>query len=118
LSAALGKAGGSCSDRLEAVCPDVFGNVDLLPEERHNFRKNFLVPHFLKVVAIFAEYLAARQPSLKGREKEFGICIRKIFASVVGEAAGAYYLESETRGLLTEDLERMDRLLGMGVCYF
>ena len=118
LSAALGKAGGSRKDRLEAVCPGVFGDVDLLPGERHEFRKNFLVPQFLEGVATFAEFLAGRQSALKGKEKEFGTCIRKILASVVGEAAGAYYLESETRGRLTEDLERMDRLLAKGVCHF
>ncbi len=118
VSAALGRVGGSCNARLEASCPGIFGNVDLLPGERHRFRKNFLVASFLSGVDAFTGFLSGRQLSYKGREEEFGICIRKILASVVGEAAGAYYLESETRGALTEEQKRMDRLLAKGVCSF
>lgn len=118
VSAALGKAGGSCEDRLEAACPGVFGSVALLPGERHRFRKNFLVSHFLGCVENFTGFLAGKRLSYQGREKEFEACIRKILASVVGEAAGSYYLESETRGNLTEEQKRMDRLLAKGVCYF
>ncbi|MBE0569817.1 MAG: glycosyltransferase family 2 protein [Deltaproteobacteria bacterium] len=118
VSAALEKVGGSCEDRLEAVCPGLFGEADLLSGERHRFRKNFLVPLFMKDVGKFTGFLAGRQLSCKGREKEFPDCIRKILASAVGEAAGAFYLESETRGRLTGELERMDQLLAKGVCHF
>jgi glycosyltransferase involved in cell wall biosynthesis len=118
MSAALGKLGGSCGDRLEAVCPGLFGNADFPTEERHAFGRNFLVPRFLKGVGEFTGFLAGKRLSCEGREKEFTDCIRKILASVVGEAAGAYYIEAETRGRLTEDLERMDRLLAKGVCSF
>jgi glycosyltransferase involved in cell wall biosynthesis len=118
ISAALGKVGGSTEDRLEAVCPGLFGNVELIAGERHRFRKNFLVPMFLKDVGKFTGFLTGRRLSCKGREKEFRDCIRKILASVIGEAAGVFYLESETGGRMTEDLERMDRLLAKGVCHF
>jgi len=37
---------------------------------------------------------------------------------VVGEAAGAFFLEAETRGRLNAELERMDRLLAKGVCTY
>ncbi|MBP2673622.1 MAG: rfbN [Deltaproteobacteria bacterium] len=116
VSAALKGTGVGCRERLEAACSGVFGNARLLPEERHRFRKNFLVPHFLREVGNFTGFLARSGLSGKGRAGEFGTCIQKIFASVVGEAAGAFYLESETRGRLTEDLERTDRLLAKGVC--
>ena len=72
------------------------------------------MPHFLTCVEKFTGFLAGKRLSFQGREKEFEACIRKILASVVGEAAGAYYLESETRGSLTEEQKRMDRLLAKG----
>ncbi|MEW6721164.1 MAG: glycosyltransferase family 2 protein [Thermodesulfobacteriota bacterium] len=118
MSDALGKNGAAAVDRLGDICPSILDGVELPSGERHRFRRNFLVPHFLRGVGKFAEYLAGRQSSWAGREKEFPDCIRKILASVVGEAAGVFYLEAETQGRLTEDLERMDRLLAKGICRF
>lgn len=118
MEAALEKSGAARVGLLRGICPAILNGVELLPGERHRFRKNFLVPHFLRSVGKFAEYLAGRESSCTGREKEFPECIRKILALVIGEAAGVFYLEAETQGRLTEDLERMDRLLAKGVCRF
>jgi hypothetical protein len=63
------------------------------------------VPHFLRYFEDFTGFLARRQLSYQGRETEFGACVGKILASVVGEAAGAYYLEMETLDRLTDDLK-------------
>ncbi len=117
-SAAFGEPGRSAGDRLESLCPGVFGAPVFLPGERHQFHRNFLVSHFLRGVGQFAEFLGARQSSLKGREEEFLSALHKILAAAVGEALGAYFLEAETRGRLTGDLTGMDRLLAKGVCSF
>jgi hypothetical protein len=118
VASALERTPGSCEERLEALCPGLFAGATPSPGERHRFRRNFLVPKFLGDFEDFTEFLSRRQLSYKGGEREFDLCIRKILSAVAGEAAGAYYLEAETAGSLTEELERMDRLLAKGVCRF
>jgi len=110
---ASGKTG---IDSLESLCPGLAGNAGPDPGGGTRFRENFLAPLFLGSFGAFTSFLAGGQAPSKAREGEFGECVRKILASVIGDAAGAYYLEAETAGRLTEDLERMDGLLAKGVC--
>ncbi len=119
VSAALGKAGGSCEDRLEAACPGVFGSVVLLPGERHRFRKNFLVPHFLserrkihRVPRRKAVVLPGQGKGVRGlhpQDPRFG-----------GRRGGGVVLSriGNPGDDLTEEQKRMDHLLAKGVCYF
>jgi glycosyltransferase involved in cell wall biosynthesis len=118
VEAALGRIADSTAGRLESLCPGLFAGAEPLPAERLRFRSNFLAPYFLEGIGRFTGFFAARGLSYAGRGGEFTECVRKVLASVVGEAAGAFFLEAETRGRLNAELERMDRLLAKGVCTY
>lgn len=96
----------------------VGGDTALMLRQKYNFDQNFLISDFMKHFEDFTTYLCSKHHTLKGREKDFILCLYKIFAMTAGEALGAYYLEAETLNRLTSDLKRIDYLLGKGVCYF
>jgi|GEM_PF-1472188 glycosyltransferase involved in cell wall biosynthesis len=105
-------------DSLNSLLGQIAGDIVLLPEQRYNFKRNFIIPDFMDRFGNFAEYLYCKHHTLKGREKDFISCIYKIFAMTAGSALGTYYLEEETLNRLSPRLREIDRLLGEGVCYF
>ncbi len=103
---------------MELLLGEITGNTDFSLEQKCNFTESFLIQNFIKRFQDFTDYLYRKHATLAGREMDFVSCIYKIFAVTAGEALGAYYLEAETLNRLTPELERIDRLLGKGVCYF
>lgn len=104
-------------DGLESVLREVIGDSVFTAEQKCNFTESFLLHDFMKRFQDVTDYLYRNHRTINGREKEFISCIYKVFAITAGEALGAYYLEAETLNRLTPELEKIDRILGKGVCY-
>ncbi len=102
---------------LNLLLKEIVDDTSITPEQKYNFKHNFLISDFMKRFENFAAYISSRRYSLKDRENDFIACIYKIFAMIAGDALGAYYLEAETLNRLTPELKKIDYLLGKGVCY-
>jgi 2-polyprenyl-3-methyl-5-hydroxy-6-metoxy-1,4-benzoquinol methylase/glycosyltransferase involved in cell wall biosynthesis len=104
-------------DGLGRVLREVIGDRVFTVEQKYNFTESFLLHDFMERFQDVTDYLYRKHHTLDGREKEFVSCVYKIFAITAGEALGAYYLEAESLNRLTPELERIDLILGKGVCY-
>jgi rhamnosyltransferase len=85
--------------------------------DKYDFKKNFLIPDFMARFNDFAKYLCKNHSTLEGRDKDFSGTIFKIFAQSAGDYLGTYYIEEETMGRLTPELEGLNHSLGKGICY-
>lgn len=104
-------------DGLGALIRQITTGVTLKPEHKYSFRKNPFVSSFMGQFSDLAEYIYKNHGSLQNREKEFISSIYNLFAITAGNAIGLYYIELEALNRLTPELEKIDRLLGKGVCY-
>lgn len=105
-------------DGLNLLLREVIGEKSVSPEQKYNFKHNFLISDFMKHFENFTKYLYSRHQNLKGREDDFISCLYKIFAMTAGYALGTYYIEAEALNRLTPDLRRLDLLLKKGICHF
>lgn len=98
-------------DEIGWLLREVIGDLRLSTEEKYRFKKNFVIPDFIRHLEKFAEFTYRLRHALKEREKDFQLCLLKIFSRVVGETLGIFYLEMKSMGMLTEELKRLDRIV-------
>jgi glycosyltransferase involved in cell wall biosynthesis len=98
------------------LCETIQGNIHE-PEKKYNFRQDVIVPNFMDYLSRFSEFICSTFQSLENREQDFISSVFKIFSMAAGVALGVFYLEAESLNNLTPELERIDHLLGEGVCY-
>lgn len=97
-------------DEAGLLLREVIGDLQLTTEEKYRFKKNFVIPDFIRYLDEFAEFAYRQRYSFREREKDFQMCLYKIFIQVVGETLGIYYLEMKTLGRFIVDLKRLDKL--------
>jgi spore maturation protein CgeB len=97
-------------DEIGLLLREVIGDLQLSAEEKYGFKKNFIIPDFIRRLDEFSEFTYRRRHSLRGREKDFQMCLYKIFSRVVGETLGIYYLEIKTMDRFIVDMKRLDKL--------
>jgi glycosyltransferase involved in cell wall biosynthesis len=78
-SAATDNAGG-----LAPLIGQIVSNAHLPPEQKYDFKKNFLISDFMGRFKDFANFLCNSRATLEGREKDFNDTVFKIFAQSAG----------------------------------
>jgi glycosyltransferase involved in cell wall biosynthesis len=97
--------------RLEALLKDIVTDVEIVPERQYEFKKNCVLPDFMRYFESFAEYILNRKNRIILTQGDFNSCIFNIFAMAAGEITGAFYVESENMENLSEALVSVDRIL-------
>ncbi len=75
-----------------------------------------LVKYFLSKVNRLIDYIGSSF-SLEDRCDQVISCLWKRYADFAGAILAYYYVETKTSGMLSDELKRIDYLLGKGVCY-
>jgi hypothetical protein len=103
---------------LDLLFKQLFKESPNVSDSKYDFKRNFLIPEFMKLLEEFGEYLCENARIFTGQEEKFVSVIYKIFAMIAGEALGAYYLYSTSLDHKTTDMEKIDMLLGeaIGAC--
>ncbi len=106
----------SCCDDIDLIMKDILIDSPEVRESKYEFRKNFLIPEFMRHLEQFGKYISKKAPIPTGKEESFTRCIWGIFAMIAGESLGSFYLYSESLNRLTFDLARKDRVIGKIAC--
>jgi glycosyltransferase involved in cell wall biosynthesis len=103
--------------QLALLMRQIAAHAVISPEEKYEFKNNFLIPVFISIFNDFAYFICNSHETLEGREQDFNDTIIKIFAQSAGTCFGIYYIEEETLGRLTPTMMTSDHLLGKGITY-
>lgn len=110
-------ANGGAAGGLAELMEQIAAKAQLPPEQKHDFKKNFLISDFMGRFKDFASFLCTNRSTLEGREQDFNDTVYKIFAQSAGDSLGTFFIEEETLGRLTPDLLALNHSLGKGICY-
>ena len=115
IPAAQGVAGDAGS--LAPLIGQIVAHAVIKPEQKYDFKKNFLISDFMSRFKDFANFICNNRATLEGREQDFFDTVVKIFAQSAGDSFGTFFIEEETLGRLTPSLVALNHSLGKGVCY-
>jgi glycosyltransferase involved in cell wall biosynthesis len=116
IPAAQGLAGDTAGS-LAPLIGQIVAHAVIMPEQKYDFKKNFLISDFMGRFKDFANFLCNSRATLEGREQDFSDTVFKIFAQSAGDSLGTFFIEEETLGRLTPNLVALNHSLGKGICY-
>jgi rhamnosyltransferase len=102
---------------LTPLIRQIASHATICPEQKYDFKKNFLISDFMVRFKDFANFLCNNFTTLEGRDQEFNDTILKILAQSAGDRLGYFFIEMETQGHVTTDMKKLDHELGKGICY-
>lgn len=99
-----------CND-IDLIMKNILDDSSEARERGYEFKKNFLIPEFMRQLEQFGKYMCERPLILTERKDSFSRGIWGIFAMIAGESLGSFYLYSESLNRLTADVIRTDRII-------
>jgi glycosyltransferase involved in cell wall biosynthesis len=108
---------GDAASNMAPLIEQIFADTVIMPDQKYDFKKNFLISDFMGKFKDFANFLCNTRETLEGREQDFNDTVFKIFAQSAGDSLGTFFIEEETLGRLTPNLVALNHSLGKGICY-